>query len=148
MPVTTKEYEQSLSAAPLCEQLRIRDLLDNVAIQVDGSFVAGYELSGLNSYYASDEGRNRTKSALEALVRSLSERSMRIQVRHEISEGAGDLIARYNHEQHNNSAVPPDARPEAHRGVAPEGGGRLLPSAPSTRLLHLESPHPPPVSRL
>ena len=105
MPVTTKEYEQSLSAAPLCEQLRIRDLLDNVAIQVDGSFVAGYELSGLNSYYASDEGRNRTKSALEALVRSLSERSMRIQVRHEISEGAGDLIARYNHEQHNNSAV-------------------------------------------
>ena len=67
MPVTTKEYEQSLSAAPLCEQLRIRDLLDNVAIQVDGSFVAGYELSGLNSYYASDEGRNRTKSALEAL---------------------------------------------------------------------------------
>ena len=45
MPVTTKDYEQSLSAAPLCEQLRIRDLLDNVAIQVDGSFVAGYELS-------------------------------------------------------------------------------------------------------
>jgi type IV secretory pathway VirB4 component len=105
VPVTMKDYKQSLSAAPLCEQLRIRDLLDNVAIQIDGSFVAGYELSGLNSYYASDEGRNRTKSALEALVRSLSERSMRMQVRHEISEGAGDLITRYHHEQHNNSAV-------------------------------------------
>jgi hypothetical protein len=30
-------------------QLRIRALWDNVAIQGDGSFVAGYELSGLNS---------------------------------------------------------------------------------------------------
>ena len=105
MPVTTKEYEQSISAPPLCEQLRIRDLLDNVAVQVDGSFVAAYELSGLNSYYASDEGRNRTKSALEALVRSLSERSMRLQVRREISEGTGDLITRYNREQHSHSTV-------------------------------------------
>ena len=105
MPVTTKEYERSVAAAPLCEQLRIRDLLDNVAIQVDGSFVAGYELSGMNSYYASDETRNRTKSALEALVRSLSERSMRMQIRREISEGTAGLIARYNQEQRNTSAV-------------------------------------------
>jgi type IV secretory pathway VirB4 component len=100
-----KEYEQSLSAAPLAEQLRIRDLLDNVAVQLDGSFVAGYELSGINSYYASDETRNRTKIALEALVRSLSERSMRMQIRHEISEGTGGLITRYNREQQNSSAV-------------------------------------------
>ncbi len=105
MPVTMKEYQQSLSAAPLCENLQIRDLLDNVAVQVDGSFVAGYELSGVNSYYASDEARNRTKSALEALVRSLSEQSMRMQIRREISEGTGDLIARYKQEQRNNSAV-------------------------------------------
>jgi len=105
VPVTMEEYAQSLAAAPLCEQLRIRDLLDNVAVQVDGSFVAAYELSGMNSYYASDEGRNRTKSALEALVRSLSERSMRMQVRREISEGTGDLITRYNREQRNHSAI-------------------------------------------
>jgi len=105
MPVTLQQYEKSLSAPPLCEQLRIRDLLDNVAIQIDGSFVAGYELSGVHSYYASDEMRNRDKNGLEALVRSLPERSMRMQVRFEISEGYGDLVSRYNREQRNESPV-------------------------------------------
>ena len=105
MPVTIRDYEQSLRSAALCENLRIRDLLDNVAVQVDGSFVAGYELSGMNSYYANDEARNRVKSAFEALVRSLSEQSMRMQIRREISGGAGDLIARYSREQRNSSAV-------------------------------------------
>jgi hypothetical protein len=78
MPLTAEKYHQSLAAAPLCEQLRIRDVLDNVAIQTDGSFVAGYEVGGIQSYYASDEGRNRIKSLLEALIRSLPERSMRM----------------------------------------------------------------------
>ena len=105
MPVTIRDYEQSLRSAALCENLRIRDLLDNVAVQVDGSFVAGYELSGMNSYYANDEARNRAKSAFEALVRSLAEQSMRMQICREISGGAGDLIARYSREQRNSSAV-------------------------------------------
>ncbi len=105
MPVTAEQYRQSLKAPALCEQLRIRDLMDNVAIQLDGSFVAGYELSGLNSYYASDEQRNRTKGQLEALVRSLPERSMRMQVRFEIAEGADDLIERYKAENRNESPV-------------------------------------------
>jgi hypothetical protein len=105
MPVTIQEYERSLAAPALCEQLRIRDLLDNVAIQIDGSFVAGYELGGVHTYYASEEMRNRAKSGLEALVRSLPERSMRMQVRFEITEGYGDLVSRYNREQRNESAV-------------------------------------------
>jgi hypothetical protein len=106
MPVTTQQYEKSLTAAPpLCEQLRIRDLMDDVAIQLDGSFVAGYELSGQHSYYASDEMRNCAKNGLEALVRSLPERSMRMQVRFEIAEGTGDLVSRYNGEQRNESPV-------------------------------------------
>ena len=105
MPVTLQQHEKSLSAPALCEQLRIRDLLDNVAIQADGSFVAGYELGGVHSYYASDEMRNRDKNGLEALVRSLPERSMRMQVRFEISEGYGDLVSRYNREQRNESPV-------------------------------------------
>jgi hypothetical protein len=105
MPVTLQQYEKSLSAPSLCEQLRIRDLLDNVAIQVDGSFVAGYELGGVHSYYTSDEMRNRDKNGLEALVRSLPERSMRMQVRFEIAEGYGDLVSRYNREQRNESPV-------------------------------------------
>ena len=95
MPLTAERYTQSLSAPPLSEQLRIRDLLENVAVQIDGSLVAGYEVGGIQSYYASDEGRNRIKGLLEALVRSLPERSMRMQARFEISEGTGDLISRY-----------------------------------------------------
>jgi hypothetical protein len=59
----------------------VRDYLDGVAVQMDGSFVAGYELDGLNSYYHDDDMRNRSKRAFEALVRSLPERSMRMQVR-------------------------------------------------------------------
>jgi hypothetical protein len=81
MPLTMERYEQSISAPPLCEQLRIRDLLDDVAVQIDGSIVAGFEVGGIQSYYASDEGRNRSKDLLEALLRSLPERSMRMQVR-------------------------------------------------------------------
>ncbi|HWH60141.1 MAG TPA: hypothetical protein VN682_21110 [Terriglobales bacterium] len=105
MPVTVEGFERAMSAPPLCEQLRIRDLLDNVAVQIDGSFVAGYEAGGVQSYYASDEGRNRLKGLLEALVRSLPERSMRMQVRFEISEGAGDLVSRYLRERRNESQV-------------------------------------------
>jgi len=105
VPVTMQQYQKSLSAPSLCEQLRIRDLLDDVAIQLDGSFVAAYELSGQYSYYASDEIRNRAKNGLEALVRSLPERSMRMQVRFEIAEGTGDLVSRYNREQRNESPV-------------------------------------------
>jgi len=105
MPITLEEYERFLDAPALCEQLRIRDLLDNVAIQVDGSFVAAYELSGLATLYASDEERNRNKQAIEALIRSLPERSLRMQIRFEITEGVGDLLDRHNREQRNPSAI-------------------------------------------
>jgi hypothetical protein len=90
---------------PLCEQLKVRDIVDDLLVQVNGSFVAGYAVSGINSYYASDEERNRTKLSLEALVRSLPERSMRMQARFEITEGTGDLITRYNRERKNSSRV-------------------------------------------
>jgi len=105
MPLTVQEHNKSLGQPPLCEQLKVRDIIDDLFIQVNGSFVAGYKVSGINSYYASDGERNRTKLALEALVRSLPERSMRMQARFEISEGVGDLIGRYNHEQRNPSSV-------------------------------------------
>jgi hypothetical protein len=105
MPLTLERHEHSLSAPALCEQLRIRDLLDNVAVQIDGSLVAGFEVGGIHSYYASDETRNRSKSSLEALVRSLPERSMRMQVRFEISEGSDDLVTRYVRERRNESQV-------------------------------------------
>ena len=74
MPLKMEQYNRSLAQPPLCEQLKVRDLTDNLLIQLNGAFVAGYKVSGINSYYASDDDRNRTKLALEALVRSLPER--------------------------------------------------------------------------
>src|SRR6516164_7990741 len=105
MPLKMEQYEKSLSQPRLCEQLKVRDLADDLLIQLNGSFVAGYRVSGIHSYYASDEERNRTKLALEALIRSLPDRSMRLQARFEIAEGDGGLISRYNREQQNPSAV-------------------------------------------
>ncbi len=105
MPVTVEQHDRALSAPPLCEQLRIRDLLDNVAVQIDGSMVAGFEVGGIQSYYASDETRNRIKGLLEALARSLPERSMRMQVRFEIAEGSGDLVSRYLQQRRNEGPV-------------------------------------------
>ena len=105
MPLTLERYGQSMSAPPLCEQLRIRDLLDSVAVQVDGSMVAGFEIGGIQSYYASDEGRNRLKDLLESLVRALPERSMRMQVRFEISEGTGHLLSNHARECRSESPV-------------------------------------------
>jgi len=105
MPLTVLEHAKSLGQPPLCEQLKVRDIVDDLLVQVNGSFVAGYAVSGINSYYASDDERNRTKLSLEALVRSLPERSIRMQARFEITEGTGDLITRYNREQKNASRL-------------------------------------------
>ena len=66
MPLTVQEHNRQLGQPPLCEQLKVRDIVDDLLIQVNGSFVAGYKVSGINSYYASDEERNRTKLSLEA----------------------------------------------------------------------------------
>ena len=99
MPVTLRQWEESLRQPALCELLPVRDYLDNCVVRTNGSFVAGYAASGLNTFFHSDETRNRTKEALETLVRSLPERSMRMQVRYEVTEGHGDLPERYLKEQ-------------------------------------------------
>ncbi|MCI0348296.1 MAG: hypothetical protein L0Z53_02630, partial [Acidobacteriales bacterium] len=62
-------------------------------------------VGGIQSYYASDETRNRIKWLLEALTRSLPERSMRMQARFEIAEGSGDLVSRYLQQRRNESSV-------------------------------------------
>ena len=48
---------------------------------------------------------NRTKETLESLIRSLPERSMRMQVRYEIGEGNGNLTDRYVREQRTENAI-------------------------------------------
>ena len=105
MPLTIEQHNKSLAQPPLCEQLKVRDIVDDLIVQTNGAFVGAYQVSGMNTYYASDEERNRAKVSLEALVRSLPERSMRMQARFEIAEGAGDLITRYNRQQRNPNPV-------------------------------------------
>ncbi len=95
MPLTVRQHEQSLINPAVCEQLPVRDYLDNVVVRTNGSLVAGYELKGITSYFASDEGRNRGKVMLEALLRSIPEQSMRLQFRYEVVEDLGDLLERY-----------------------------------------------------
>jgi len=96
MPRTIEQREKALHQPAFCELLPVRDILHDIIVRTTGAFVAGYELSGINSYYHNDEGRNRTKVALEALIRSLPERSMRMQARFEITEGLGDLLDNYS----------------------------------------------------
>jgi hypothetical protein len=95
VPLTLEQHERRLHDPALCEQLPVRDYLDNVVVRTNGAFVAGYELKGLASYFASDEGRDRGKLMLEALLRSLPEQSMRVQLRYETVEDLGDLLERY-----------------------------------------------------
>ena len=103
MPTTIEQRERSLHQPAFCELLPVRDILHDVIVRTTGAFVAGYELSGINSYYHNDEGRNRTKVALEALVRSLPERSMRMQARFEITEGLGDLLENYKQQRRSEN---------------------------------------------
>src|ERR1700679_95237 len=105
MPLTARQWEESLRQPALCELLPVRDYLDNAIVRTNGSFVAGYETTGLNTFFHSDETRNRTKETLEALVRSLPERSMRMQVRYEVTDGHGDLTERYAKEQRVETAI-------------------------------------------
>ena len=62
--VTLKARENELRNPPLCEELRVRDILDNLVVTTNGAFVAAYELSGIYSQYHEDETRNRTKESL------------------------------------------------------------------------------------
>jgi type IV secretory pathway VirB4 component len=103
--MTMRRWEESLKQPAFCELLPIRDYLDNVMVRTNGSFVAGYEAIGLNTFYHDDETRNRTKETLESLIRSLPERSMRMQVRYEVGEGTGKLAERYVKEQRTENAI-------------------------------------------
>ena len=79
LPATlTRQHLMNLRNPPLCEELRVRDILDNAAVMTCGSFVAAYELGGLHSQYHPDETRNRAKEAFEAVLRGMPERSMRL----------------------------------------------------------------------
>src|SRR5881296_663941 len=75
---SSRQHEFELHSPALCEELRIRDILDNVAVMTSGAFVAAYELSGVHSYYHTEDMRNRAKESLEAVLRSLPEPELRL----------------------------------------------------------------------
>ena len=101
MVLTIEQHERTLTDPAMCEQLPVRDYLDNLLVRTTGAFVAGYELKGQCSYFANDEGRDRGKVMLEALLRSIPEQSMRVQFRYEVVEDLGDLFKRYGEAQHS-----------------------------------------------
>ncbi|WP_188555448.1 TraG/VirB4 family ATPase [Edaphobacter dinghuensis] len=101
--MTYAEYEKRQKVPAVCELLPLRDLprRDNIMVRTNGAFVAGYELRGILSYFATDMERNEAKERIEALFRSLPDVSMRLQFRYEISEHLGNLLERYA-EQHRS----------------------------------------------
>lgn len=127
MPITIAEHEKKLQEPALCELLPVRDYLDNVIVRTNGAFVAGYELAGLLSYFASDDGRDRGKLMLEALLRSIPEQSMCVQIRYEVVEDVGDLLNRYAAGQKSESepAIQLD-RLRVERWAAKEAAGHYM----------------------
>lgn len=95
MPVTLEQHLKQMDDPAVCELLPVRDYLDRVLVRTDGSLVAGYELRGINSYFASDEERERNKIMLGALLKSIPEQSMRMQVRYEIVQDVDCLLETY-----------------------------------------------------
>jgi type IV secretory pathway VirB4 component len=104
-PTSSRRHELEMHNPALCEELRVRDILDNVGVMTNGTLVAAYELSGVHSHYHTEDMRNRAKESFEAVLRSMPERSMRFHLRFEIRQDAGDVIGRYASCARNTKAV-------------------------------------------
>ncbi len=106
MPMTYAEHDKKMKAPAMCELLPLRDLSeeDHIMVRTNGSFVAGYELKGVLSYFATDGERNHAKSSLETLFRGIPDVSMRVQFRYEIAEHLDGLIDEYIHAQRTDQS--------------------------------------------
>jgi type IV secretory pathway VirB4 component len=102
---SSKQHEFELHNPALSDELRIRDILESVAVMTRGAFVAAYELSGVHSYYHTEDQRNRAKESFEAVLRSMPERSMRFHLRFEIRQDTGDVLRRYMDRTRNSNVV-------------------------------------------
>ena len=65
---SSKQHEFELHNPALSEELRIRDILDGVAVMTSGVFVAAYELSGLYSYYHTSASACRNAPATAGCI--------------------------------------------------------------------------------
>ena len=97
MPTTYAEHAKRLRHPAMCELLPIRDFphKDNVMVRTDGAYVAGFRIMGAQSYFADDPAREAIKFALEALLRTIPEESMRIQFRYEVVQSANAILESY-----------------------------------------------------
>src|SRR5215510_15892567 len=102
---SSRQRELELYNPALCEELRIREILESVGVMTNGTFVAAYELSGVQSYYHTEDMRNRAKESFEAVLRSMPERSMRLHLRFEIRHDTGGVIRQYADCARNSSLV-------------------------------------------
>jgi hypothetical protein len=105
VPLTQEQHERKLDDPALCEQLPVRDYLDNVMVRTNGAFVAGYEMRGITSFFGSDEERDRSKVMLGALLKSIPEQSMRMQMRYEVVEDLGSLLDRYTAQDRSGQEI-------------------------------------------
>ena len=101
MPLTRQAHQASMEEPGMAGLLPIRDFLDKVMVRIDGCFVAGYRVGGLNTYFADNGKRNLRKANMEFLLRALPERSMRLQVRCEVTQEVGDLLTRFDQAKQN-----------------------------------------------
>ena len=124
---SSRQHESELHNPALCEELRIRDIVDSVGVTTSGAFVAAYQLSGIHSYYHTEEMRNRAKESFEAVLRSMPERSMRLHLRFEIRQDTGDVIRRYADCARNSNIVLASIDAErCSRWLEKEGDGEFL----------------------
>lgn len=105
MHLTQEQFEKRLDDPALSEQLPVRDYLDDVMVRTAGALVAGYQLRGINSYFGSDQDRNRGKVMLGALLKAIPEQSMRVQIRYEVVENIGDLLEQYQAQNRSDHEI-------------------------------------------
>ena len=113
MPQTTAQHRASLTTPAMCELFPVRDLLDNVMVRLDGSYVAAYRIGGALTYFGEDNSRNETKTMLESLLRTVPEESMRIQFRYEVVEttnGGLDGYAAFRRSDHLETVLLDEGR--------------------------------------
>ena len=96
MPLTLEQHERKLHDPAMAEQLPIRDYLDNIMVRTNGSFVAGYELAGLASYFAHDLGKVahvlERVAGIDHVHGIVGERQALVEIGDDIDAGHGKTI--------------------------------------------------------
>ena len=102
---TREQHEKKLDDPALCEQLPVRDYLETCWYAPAARWSRATSCAGITSYFASDQERDRSKVMLGALLKSIPEQSMRVQVRYEVVEDVGNLFEVYTAQDRSGSEI-------------------------------------------